>query len=255
MRIYYVKSINKPLIMPKNISLNYSPNFSTKRRIKKNIKFIVFHYTGMNSETKAIKRLTDEKSKVSCHYFIKQNGNIIQMVPDFYTSWHAGKSKWKKFLSINKYSIGIEIQNSGHNHIYRKFSKKQINSIIKISKYLLKKYRINRKNVLGHSDISFERKIDPGEKFPWKLLASKGIGFWHNFKSKEIKKLRNLKIQKKDELKFYNNLKKIGYSFDNLKKKLKIKLIKSFQRRFRQELINGKIDDECLKISKKLSEI
>ena len=90
---------------------NYSPNFSTKSRINKNIKFIILHYTGMISETKAIKRLSDVGSKVSCHYFIKRNGGIILMVPEKYIAWHAGKSRWGNTKNLNKYSIGIEIQN------------------------------------------------------------------------------------------------------------------------------------------------
>ena len=88
-------------------SQNYSPNFSTIRRNKKKIKYIVYHYTGMRSETKALKRLSDDKAKVSCHYFIKRNGQIILMVPELYEAWHAGKSKWKKDISLNKNSIGV----------------------------------------------------------------------------------------------------------------------------------------------------
>ena len=95
-------------------AIYYSPNFSTIRRIKKKIKFIVIHYTGMIGENKAINRLTDSKSKVSSHYFIKKNGKIILMVPDLFEAWHAGISGWKNIESLNKYSIGIEIQNKGH---------------------------------------------------------------------------------------------------------------------------------------------
>ena len=90
------------------------------------------------------------------------------MVPDLYAAWHAGVSNWKNYYSLNKYSIGIEINNPGHNYKYNEFYPKQINSLIKLLKYLTKEYKINKINVLGHSDISPERKKDPGEKFPWK---------------------------------------------------------------------------------------
>ena len=110
------------------IAINYSPNFTTSTRNKKNIKYIVFHYTGMSSESKAINRLTDDKSKVSCHYFIKRNGSIIIMVPDLYEAWHAGKSNWKKDKLLNKKSIGVEISNKGHQFGYENYSKKQIKS-------------------------------------------------------------------------------------------------------------------------------
>ncbi len=114
-------------------SLNYSPNFSTRRRNSKKIKYIVYHYTGMRSESKALKRLTDDNSKVSCHYFIKRNGQIILMVPELYEAWHAGKSKWKKDISLNRNSIGVEITNKGHDFGYQSYSKKQILSLIKLT--------------------------------------------------------------------------------------------------------------------------
>ena len=153
------------------ITNNYSPNFNTSKRQKKNIKYIIIHYTGMKNELLALKRLTDIKSKVSAHYFIKKNGKILNLVPDLYEAWHAGISYWKNIQSLNRYSIGIEIQNSGHENFYEKFSGKQINSVKKLLRFLTARYRINRKNILGHSDIAPNRKKDPGEKFPWKELA------------------------------------------------------------------------------------
>ena len=88
-------------------------------------------------------------------------------------AWHAGKSSWKNFKSLNEYSIGIEISNPGHYYNYKKFSSNQILSLAKLLKHLMKKYKIERKNILGHSDISPDRKKDPGEKFPWNILAKK----------------------------------------------------------------------------------
>ena len=108
--------------MKPNLTYNYSPNFSTRKRNPKNIKFIVVHYTGMKSEIEAIKRLSDVNSKVSCHYFIKKSGDLVLMVPENYIAWHAGKSDWGRYCSLNKYSIGIEIQNPGHNNNYINFS-------------------------------------------------------------------------------------------------------------------------------------
>ena len=98
--------------MAGKIIANYSPNFSSNTRNPKKIKFLIFHYTGMRSEKNAINKLIDEKSKVSSHYFIKFDGKILNLVPDLYEAWHAGKSNWKNFKSINRFSIGIEIHNS-----------------------------------------------------------------------------------------------------------------------------------------------
>ena len=177
------------------------------------------------------------------------------MVPELFEAWHAGKSNWKKDISLNKKSLGIEISNKGHEFGYENFSKNQITSLIKLSKYLIKKYKIKASNILGHSDIAFERKKDPGEKFPWSYLANKKIGIWHKTKEQRLKKFRNKKISNIEVLKFINYLNKIGYLTKNLKNIKKTKLINSFQRRFRQKLINGKIDKECLIIAEKMSKL
>ena len=237
------------------ITLNYSPNFSTNKRNKKNIKLLIFHYTGMKNENKAISRLTDVNSKVSSHYFIKKNGKTILLVPELYVAWHAGKSYWKKQKSLNKSSIGIEIQNTGHQFGYHKFTNSQIKSLVKLSIYLIKKYKINNKNILGHSDVAYDRKKDPGEKFPWQFLAKKKIGIWHNLEKIKLRKNRNLKITILEKKEFLNCLKKIGYFVRQISLKQKKKLITAFQRRFRPELINGKIDRECLIIAQKISKL
>ena len=236
--------------------LNYSPNFNSKKRFLKQIKFIIFHYTGMKSESDALNRLTDIQSNVSSHYLIKDNGEIVRLVPDLYIAWHAGKSSWKNYKSLNQNSIGIEITNPGHEHGYKKFSQKQISSLLKLSKFLIKKYKISSKNILGHSDIAVLRKKDPGEKFPWEYLSKNKIGIWHTLNRQDLIKNRKLKINREEEKLFFNNLFKIGYSKKKQREISKSKylreLAKTFQRRFRQELVDGKIDRECLLISKNL---
>ena len=240
-----------------NTTLNYSPNFDKNKRKPKEIKFLILHYTGMKKEKDAIKKLTNEKSKVSCHYLIKNNGEILILVPDLYTAWHAGISSWKNFKFLNKNSIGIEISNPGHENFYKKFSKKQINSILSLILFLKKKYKIKKNFILGHSDIAPERKKDPGEKFPWKYLSKKKIGIWHNLDERKLIKNRHKKINNLEKNIFIQNLNKIGYPRSSKIKKYKYSkiLTKAFQRRFRQELINGVIDQECLIISKKLINI
>ena len=237
-----------------NLIRNYSINFDTPERNNKDINFVIIHYTGMKSETAAIKRLCNSKSKVSSHYFIKKNGEILNLIPDNYIAWHAGKSRWKKKKFLNKNSIGIEIQNPGHSFNYPNFSEKQIVALKKLLRFLMKKYKIYKKNVLGHSDIAPERKKDPGEKFPWHRLSKEGFCVWHNLKKKNLEKSRRLSLSNFDKKIFINNLNKIGYNFakgyrNDIKKRL---LTKAFQRRFRQELVDGKIDKECLLISKNL---
>ena len=237
-----------------NLERNYSINFDLPERDRKLIKFIIIHYTGMKKESEALKRLSNPKSKVSTHYFIKNNGTVINMVPEDYVAWHAGISHWKNYKSLNKYSIGVEISNPGHNYKYKNFSQKQISSLTKLLKMIIKKYKIKRENILGHSDIAPSRKKDPGEKFPWRKLAKKKISYWHKISEKKIKIYRGKKLLAFEKKLFLKNLYKFGYykvkekSFNQNMSNL----TKAFQRRFRQDLINGKIDKECLLISKSL---
>ena len=231
------------------MSINYSPNFNSKKRSVSKVKYMIFHYTGMKSEIGAIKKLTNKISKVSCHYFIKENGEIIRMIPDSYEAWHAGISFWKKDKLLNSKSIGIEVSNPGHNHGYKDFNKKQIKSIIKLTKFLKKKFQIKKENILGHSDIAPLRKKDPGEKFPWKLLYKNQLCQWHNISKKNCKKSRRIKL--KNNRNFYKLLFKFGYKFTNNSTD-KIKILKSFQRRFRPELISSIVDKECYEILKSL---
>ena len=54
----------------------------------------------MKNDKLAIKKLTSFNSNVSCHYYITSSGKLIQMVPDLYIAWHAGKSNWKNHKSL-----------------------------------------------------------------------------------------------------------------------------------------------------------
>ena len=227
--------------------IDKSPNFSRGTRSKKQVKFVIIHYTGMQSEIESLKRLKNPNSKVSCHYFINRKGKIIQMVKDNRVAWHAGKSKWKNFINLNQNSLGIELENKGHQYGYQNFSNLQIMSLINLCKKLKKKYKLNKRNFLGHSDIAPLRKIDPGEKFPWTKLNKHNLGLKYNIRSVGpdfIKKKYYRRL-------FFQNLKKIGYRYfdisrNNTKDKL---IIKSFQQHFLPKKITGKIDEKTLKIS------
>ena len=230
-----------------NKNLYLSPNFSKKARKNKNIKFIIIHYTGMQSEIESIKRLTSKKSKVSCHYLINRKGKVLNMVPDIKVAWHAGKSKWKKFKNLNENSIGIELVNKGHKFGYQNYTKSQIRCLINLCKKLKKKYNISKTNILGHSDISPHRKIDPGEKFPWKKLSKFNLGTWYKYQNLKI----NFNSKKKYNSIFFKNLFKIGYRYFHLYKRgKKDKLvIKAFQQRYLPTNVSGVIDKKTLEIS------
>ena len=228
------------------ILFNYSPNQSKKLRLKTEIKFVIIHYTGMQSEIESINRLKNPKYKVSCHYLINRKGDIFQMVGDRRIAWHAGKSRWKKFVNLNNNSIGIELVNKGHQFGYQNFSMKQIQSLTLLCKNLKKKYSLKEENFLGHSDIAPLRKIDPGEKFPWKKLSFKKIGKWYR------KKKININFDKKKmKILFFKNLTKLGYRYFNTYKNNNnnIKVIKSFQRRYLPNHVTGVMDQKTYEIS------
>ena len=234
----------------KLIRLN-SPNFSKKSRNNSAIKYIIIHYTGMQSRRASINRLLSLRHKVSCHYLIDRKGIIIQMVNDKNVAWHSGKSRWKKIKNLNESSIGVELVNKGHRLGYEKFPKNQIKSLEILCKKLIKKYRINNKHILGHSDIAPLRKKDPGEKFPWYKLSKKKIGYWYpQIKKTSIKfdkkKMRNI---------FFKNLFKIGYRYFSKTKSYKSDkiIIKAFKMRYFPKKIDGIIDEKTLKISEFLA--
>jgi N-acetylmuramoyl-L-alanine amidase len=230
-----------------NITTDSSPNFSSKTRLKKSIKFIIIHYTGMQSEIASIKRLKNSKSKVSCHYLINRKGLIFQMVKDNKVAWHAGKSKWKTFENLNENSIGIELVNNGHKFGFQNYSNAQIANLINLCKNLKKKYKIKKENFLGHSDIAPLRKLDPGEKFPWEKLSKHNLGCWC---SKNKKKLKLIEKKMIENL-FFKNLYKIGYRYFKLNKRVKSNrlVIKAFQQHYMPQNITGKIDQKTFKIS------
>ena len=223
-----------------------SPNFSKKTRKIKDIKFIIIHYTGMQSEIESLKRLSSRNSKVSCHYLINRRGRVTQLVKDENIAWHAGKSKWKKFTNLNTNSIGIELVNKGHQFGYQKFTNEQIKNLIILCKQLKKKYKIKTQNFLGHSDIAPLRKIDPGEKFPWKKLSKFKLGKWYS-ERKTVNQSHNLKLEKA----FFRNIKKIGYRYFDVQRRNKgdKNIIKSFQQHYLPNKVTGRVDKKTFKIS------
>ena len=187
-----------------------SPNYihCNKRR---NIHSVIIHYTGMRSLQSAVERLLSKKYEVSSHYLISRTGKIIQLVKDNNIAWHAGISNWFKFKNLNKNSIGIELENKGHQYGYQAFPNKQIVQLIKILKILKRKFKIKNINITGHSDIAPNRKIDPGEKFPWKKLYKNDLAIWHSLDEQFIKNFRLKKLININKKNMLRMIKKLGF--------------------------------------------
>ena len=151
-----------------------SPNFD-KRKNNQQLKYLILHYTAMETYKEALDYMCKKKNKVSAHFLVTKKGEIYYLVDTNHRPWHAGNSYWKGSEDLNSSSIGIEIDNSGH-HIYNEeYNYLQIQSLCGLIKKLIKKYEIKQQDILGHSDIAPFRKIDPGEKFPWDQLNKKKI--------------------------------------------------------------------------------
>lgn len=154
-----------------------SPNFGP-RPDGADIDLLILHYTGMPDDDQALAWLQNPKSQVSCHYFVHQDGRILQLVLENARAWHAGLSSWHDLQDINSHSIGIEIANPGHNHGYRAFPDVQIEAVKALCRDIVQRYAIKPERVLAHSDIAPERKEDPGELFPWEAFSQAGIGHY-----------------------------------------------------------------------------
>ncbi|MFN0219942.1 MAG: N-acetylmuramoyl-L-alanine amidase [Hyphomicrobium sp.] len=139
---------------------------------------IVLHYTGMSSAAKAIDWLARAESRVSCHYVVDERGGVTQMAPEKLRAWHAGVSSWRGETDVNSRSIGVEIQNPGHEHGYPDFHASQMRAVIALCRDIIGRHGIEPDGVLAHSDVAPERKIDPGEKFDWAAMAKAGVGHW-----------------------------------------------------------------------------
>ena len=229
--------------------INYykSPNYNLRKK-NASIKYIIIHYTAMRTDKEALDHLCIKQSKVSSHFFINKFGKVYYLVDLRFRAWHAGKSFWKGETDINSKSIGIEISNSGHHLDFEKFKNKQIFSLIQLLLYLKNKYKVEANSILGHSDIAPYRKIDPGEKFPWRSLNEKKIVKLPrkiNTKlSKEIDKYFNQKKIKSKKDRTLYMLDKIGYD-TSLGKKNSVffqLLIKSYQMHYCRSIVSGKLD-------------
>jgi AmpD protein len=107
--------------------------------------------------------------KVSSHLLINREGLITQFVPFNMAAWHAGVSSFQGLNDCNQFSIGIELE--GTDDI--DYTKEQYQSLIEVSKDIMLSFpKINKENIMGHSDIAPERKTDPGPSFDWHLYLS-----------------------------------------------------------------------------------
>lgn len=213
-----------------------SPNFD-ERPAGDGIDMLVLHYTGMETAAAALARLTDPHARVSAHYLIDEDGSIVRLVDEQYRAWHAGVSFWRGATHINARSVGIELVNPGHEFGYRTFPRPQVDALVSLAGGILSRWPIPPRNVVGHADVAPQRKMDPGELFDWPLLARAGIGVWPEE--------ADACVLEEDAVRAM--LAEIGYETANL-----FATLKAFQRHFRPERVNGRIDWQTARLARGL---
>ena len=195
------------------------------------VTMVVLHYTEMEREA-ALQRLTDPEAKVSAHYFISEQGEVVRLVDEDKRAWHAGASYWRGHKDVNSASVGIELDHPGHALGYREFAEAQIDALVPLLHDIVRRHDIPRANVVGHSDVAPARKTDPGELFPWSRLAEYRLCL-----------PRPGKLELGDPFSndgaFYLALERFGYDVTEGRK-----AVEAFQRRWRPERIDGVIDGE-----------
>lgn len=193
------------------------------------ISMAVLHYTGMPTMAEAEARLLDPAAKVSAHYMIGEDGEVVRLVPESKRAWHAGRSYWRGLNDVNSASIGIELVNPGHEWGYRAFPAAQMEALLPLLARIVKVYDIPRANVVGHSDVAPVRKEDPGELFDWPLLARHKLAL-------PVPEVA-LGDPFDNEGAVLLALERFGYDITDGRA-----AVRAFQRRWRPALIDGEID-------------
>jgi N-acetylmuramoyl-L-alanine amidase len=236
-----------------------SPNFDARNRA---VDLVVLHYTGMQDGQTALARLTDAApvaskfpgpwqdknltpeaplGRVSAHYVVDEDGTIYRIVPEHKRAWHAGASSWKGEGDVNARAIGIEIVNGGHDFGLPDFPDVQIDAVIALLKDILARNKLDASRVVGHSDVAPDRKLDPGEKFPWKRLADAGVALWPSTPAPALEPASGEAISRMQQ-----QLAAFGYdvSQTGAVDAATRNALAAFQRRFRPSLIDGVPDAE-----------
>ncbi len=216
---------------------------------------ILLHYTGMPDARDALERLTSRGSQVSAHYFVFDDGHVVQMVEEGRRAWHAGVSSWAGETDINSCSIGIEIANSGHQYDYPDFTVRQIAAVTALCRSIFTRHTVAPARVLAHSDVAPSRKQDPGEKFPWRMLHDSGVGHWiQPAPLTEVGTLLALGDHGEAVTHMQKSLSEYGYEIavDGAYNSATHEVVAAFQRHFRPQRVDGIADASTQKTLREL---
>ena len=205
---------------------------------------IVLHYTGMPTAEGALAQLCNPQAEVSAHYFVFEDGRIVQLVPEERRAWHAGRSSWFDETDMNSASIGVEIVNPGHDGGMPPFPDAQIDAVIALCADIAARRAIAPERILAHSDIAPGRKVDPGEKFPWARLAAEGVGVWREPASDRDGLILGFGATGAAVASLQRDLRALGYGLDETGRydARTRAVVEAFQRRWRPSRIDGVAD-------------
>lgn len=225
-----------------------SPNFNDRKRP---VSLLVLHYTGMDDAEAAIARLCDPDAGVSSHYVVDEEGAVSRLVPEDKRAWHAGAGEWRGETDVNSASVGVEIVNGGHCYGLPAFPDAQIEAVAALSRDIIARHAIKPSGVIGHSDLAPERKLDPGERFPWRRLAADGVGVWPAGVEGD-RSIRHGPGQGSGDAlaRLQARLRAIGYGEpgDGAYTARTRAVVAAFQRRFRPSGVDGLIDGETARL-------
>ncbi len=215
---------------------------------------ILLHYTGLPTAEAALRQLCDPVMEVSSHYLIEEDGSLIQLVEEVRRAWHAGRGVWAGESDMNDVSIGIEIANPGHRGGLPGYPSAQIKTVIALCQDIIERWRIAPHRVLAHSDVSPDRKIDPGEHFPWGQLAKAGIGHFVAPCAVEDGPRLERDAQGSEVEALQSMLATYGYGLDvtGLYDAMTEVTVSAFQRHFRPALVDGIADRSTIATLRKL---
>ncbi len=230
-----------------------SPNCEERANYRK-IDLLLLHYTATETTTAALNWLTKPESKVSSHYLIGENGGILQLVHEKHRAWHAGESFWAGEGDINACSIGIEIQNLGHDFGLPAYPEIQMQAVIRLCLDIVSRHSIPLERVLGHSDVAPQRKRDPGEHFDWARLYRSGIGHWvapvppGDDEGLKLGDREDAVADLQSDLKLLGFKIEVNGHYDRATENV----VTAFQRHYRQDRVDGRADNSTCRTLKKL---
>ena len=231
-----------------NIAHVPSPNFNVRKAA---VDMVILHYTGMESGEVALERMCNPDAEVSAHYMVWEDGRVTRLVEEDQRAWHAGVGSWQGDTDLNSHSVGIEIVNGGHTFPHSDgrlppYPDAQIEAVIRLTQDIVDRHTIPQSRIVGHSDIAPDRKIDPGEHFPWQRLAEAGLGLWPIRPSGDELMGAGLQVGTSGAAvrRLQSALSTIGYGIETsgVFDRPTESVVRAFQRRWHPDLLTGSAD-------------